>query len=73
MDKKENKTKKQDKNLKKEREKENPLGTAPKEAEPQGISLVRECRENPGAGGYSVLKIKQAAKLKHWDHRGKVF
>ncbi|WP_417084343.1 hypothetical protein [Evtepia gabavorous] len=42
MDKKENKTKKQDKNLKKEREKENPLGPAPKEAEPQGISLVRE-------------------------------
>ena len=65
--------KKQDKNLKKERKKETHLGPDQRETEPQGSSFVTKHREKPGAGGYSVLKIKHAAKLKHWDRRGKVF
>lgn len=73
MGKKENQAKKQDKNLKKERKKETPLGPDQRETEPQGRSFVTKHREKPGAGGYSVLKIKHAAKLKHWDRRGKVF
>ena len=72
MGKKENQAKKQDKNLKKERKKETPLGPDQRETEPQGSSFVTKHREKPG-GGYSVLKIKHAAKLKHWDRRGKVF
>ena len=73
MGKKENQAKKQDKNLKKERKKETPLGPDQRETEPQGSSFVTKHREKPGAGGYSVLKIKHAATLKHWDRRGKVF
>lgn len=73
MGKKENQAKKQDKNLKKERKKETPLGPDQRETEPQGSYFVTKHREKPGAGGYSVLKIKHAAKLKHWDCRGKVF
>ena len=64
MGKKENQAKKQDKNLKKERKKETPLGPDQRETEPQGSSFVTKHREKPGAGGYSVLKIKHAAKLK---------
>ena len=73
MGKKENQAKKQDKKGKKERKKETPLGQDQRETEPQGSSCGRKKREKQGAGGYSVLKIKHAAKLKHWDRRGKVF
>mgnify|MGYP000035940032 CR=1 FL=1 len=84
MGKKENQAKKQEKGTheehldvynfkKKERKKETPLGPDQRETEPQGSSFVTKHREKPGAGGYSVLKIKHAAKLKHWDRRGKVF
>ena len=73
MGKKENQAKKQDKNLKKERKKETPLGPDHRENKPQGRPFVAKHSEKPGAGGYSVLKIKHAAKLKHWDRRGKVF